>query len=56
MYIQPLTRYTVNPHPTWGISPLKLACSMNTHWMNLILYAINGDTGTCPWKVNVNKQ
>jgi hypothetical protein len=30
--------------------------SVNPRWTNLILYGINGDTGTRPRKVKVNKQ
>jgi outer membrane protein assembly factor BamB len=33
-----------------------VACLVNQHWWNLILYGINGDTGTRLWKVKVNEQ
>jgi hypothetical protein len=34
-----------------GIRFSETAGSLNPRWMNLILYAINGDTGTRQWKV-----
>jgi hypothetical protein len=47
---------TVNPRPPRGIRSSKTALSANPRWANLILYGINKDMGTRPWKVNANKQ
>jgi hypothetical protein len=47
---------TENPLPMPRIRPSKAARSENPCWTNLILYEINVDTGTQPWKVKVNKQ
>jgi hypothetical protein len=42
---------TVTPRLTRGIRSSKAARSVNPRWTNLILYGINGDTGTRLWKV-----
>jgi hypothetical protein len=41
---------------TRGIRSSKAARSVNSRWSNSVLYGINGDTGTRPWKAKVNKQ
>jgi hypothetical protein len=47
---------TVNPRQTRGIRSAKAGSSVNSRWTNLILYGINGDAGTRPSKVKLNKQ
>jgi hypothetical protein len=37
-----------------GVSS-KAVRSLNPRWTKLILYGINGDTGTRPWKVEVSE-
>jgi hypothetical protein len=53
---QSAQRNTVNPHLKRGIRSSKTAPSVNPRWTSLILYGINGDTGTRPWKVKLSKQ
>jgi hypothetical protein len=45
--------YIVNPRLTRGIRSSKAARSVNPRWKNLILYGINGDTGTRPWSKKI---
>jgi hypothetical protein len=47
---------TVNHRPAHGIRSSKAARSVNPRWTNLILYRVNGDTGTRPWKVKAIKK
>jgi hypothetical protein len=49
-------RPSVNRRPAREKRSSKPARSVNPRWTNLILCGINGDTGTRPWKIKVNKQ
>jgi hypothetical protein len=44
------------PSSDTGIRSSKAVLSVNPRWTNLILYGIDGDKGTRPWKVKVNEQ
>jgi hypothetical protein len=59
LYVRKVQRnlnITENPRPTRGIRSSKAVGSVNPRWTNLVLYGIDGDTGTRPWKVKVNEQ
>jgi hypothetical protein len=44
------------PSSNAGIRSSKVARSVNPRWTNLILYGINGDTGTRPWEVKLRNK
>jgi hypothetical protein len=51
-----LIQFIVYQCPRQGKCPSKVACSVNLHWMDLMLCEINGHMRMQMWEVKVNKQ